>query len=46
MAQNVIDDRAAVAPLLSDSKELSSKEVQHALQMEDAEADYNDMSTQ
>ena len=46
MAQNVTDDTAAMPPVLSSSRELSSNEVQLALQMEDTEADYNDESPQ
>lgn len=41
-AQNDIDDKVPMAPLLANSRELSSNEVQHALQMEDAEEDYDD----
>ncbi len=46
MAQNVTDDTAAMPPVLSSSRELSSNEVQLAMQMEDTEADYNDESPQ
>jgi hypothetical protein len=42
MAQIVTDDTIAMPPVLSSSRELSSNEVQLALQMEDTEADYND----
>jgi hypothetical protein len=42
MAQLVTDDTVAMPPVLSSSRELSSNEVQLALQMEDTEADYND----
>ena len=40
--QNDIDNKLPVAPLLSNSRELSSNEVQRALQMKDAKEDYND----
>ena len=46
MAQNVTDDTVAMPPVLSSSRELSSNEVQLALQMEDTEANYNDESPQ
>jgi hypothetical protein len=43
-AQDDIDDRVPMAPLLSNSRELSSNEVQCALQMEDADENYNEES--
>lgn len=45
-AEDDIDDRVPMAPLLSNSNELSSNEVQGALQMEDAKEAYNDESAQ
>ena len=45
-AQNDIDDKVPMAPTLKNSRELSSNEVQRALQMEDAEEDYNDESAE
>ncbi len=44
MAQIFTDDTVAMPPVLSSSRELSSNEVQLALQMEDTEADYMDES--
>ena len=43
-AQDDIHDRVPTAPLLSNSRELSSNEVQRALEMEEAEEEYNEES--
>ena len=45
-AHNDTDDKLPMAPLLSDSRELSRNEVQRALQMEDTKWDYNDESAE
>ena len=45
-AQNDIEGKVPMAPMLENSREFSSNEVQRALQMEDAEEDYNDESAE